>query len=219
MPVGSKPRHRQVGIATLWNQSYDRASRLNADESKCSRMFQTFETDDHPAAVELTPGTRRFAAIVASADLAIIWAFFLWGDRPVASGLYSRGMLQGCMLLSLPFLVLLASTLAKTDRATGFLSASLAVLAIVYFPLLAFYSWFVTHRAGPMFFMVPVGVALAYPALRSLRRRGGKLRFALGAAGLVVLLGYFFWYSTNVYLGQKALYVPCDPKVPCHLRF
>ena len=182
-------------------------------------MFENFESDEDVPEVGLTPRSRLCAGMIALVNIGIIWAFFLWGDRPGATGMTFRSMLHGCIMLSVPFIALLIATLLKADWIAGLLCASLASLAPVCFPFLAFCSWFVTYHAGPMLFLAPTGMILFVPAVKAFRGLSGKAGFVIWSCVLSLLLGYFFWISTQVYLGQKSLYVPCPPDVPCGLRY
>ena len=182
-------------------------------------MFESVESSRTDADVTLTPEMRQCEVVVAMLAIGIIWAFFTWGERPLASGMTPRSVLQGCILLSVPYVALLISALINADWTSGLLSASVALLAAVYFPFLAFVSWITTSRVGPMLLLAPTSAALFAPAIQAIRGLSSKVKFLVWAAGLALLLGYYFWSGVQVYLGQRYLYVPCDPNVPCHLRF
>ena len=182
-------------------------------------MFEYVEQSRTDAAVTLSPGMRRCEFVVAVLAIAIIWAFFVWGERPAASGMTPLSVLQGCILLSVPYVALLIAALISADWTSSLLSASVALLAAIYFPFLAFVSWFTTSRGGPMLLLTPTCAALFAPAIQAIRGSSSKGKFLIWTAVLVLLLGFCFWSGVQVYLGQKYIYIPCHPNVPCHLRF
>jgi hypothetical protein len=178
-------------------------------------MFETLETAELDGDLRLRSGDRKLAAAVAGLNIGIIWLFFAFGDRPIASGMSFQTVLQGCILLSVPYLVILIATLVKADRLVGLISASLASLGLTIFPLLAFVSWLTTYRPGPMALLAPASLALGAPARAAIRELTGKAKFLVWAGTLAIVLGCYFWFSVLVYLGQQYLYVPC-PASPCH---
>ncbi len=66
-----------------------------------------------------------------------------------------------------------------------------------------------------MMFLAPISLAFGATAKAALRAFQGKAKFLIWTVILAVLLGYYFWFSVLIYLGQKWLYVPC-PAEPCH---
>jgi hypothetical protein len=182
-------------------------------------MFEYVEPTRTDNDVTLTPGMRRCELVAAIVAIVIIWLFFAFDERPVASGMTPRSVLQGCILLSVPFLALLILALINADWISALLSASVALLAVLYFPFLAFVSWFTTSRVGPMSLLAPASAALFAPATQAISGLGRKAKFLTLTAALVILLAYYFWFGVQVYLGQRYVYIPCDPNIPCGLRF
>ena len=178
-------------------------------------MLEDFELPKAGDKLTLQSDDRNWAITAAVLDLAIIWTFFAFGDRPIATGMSFRASLQGCVFLSFPFLSLLVTALLRKDRLMSLLSASMFPLALILFPFLAFVSWLISNRPGPMMFLAPISLAFGATAKAALRGFQGKAKFLIWTATLAVLLGYYFWFSVLIYLGQKSLYVPC-PAEPCH---
>jgi len=182
-------------------------------------MFESSELSNRSDELRLTLACRRWAAAVAVSGIGIIWVFFVFGDRPIASGMTFPSVLQGCILLSVPYLAILIAVLLNADRSVGLISASLCPLALIIFPFLAFVSWFVTNRAGPMTLLAPATLVLCAPAGAAIRSLPSKPKFLIGVGTLAILLGFYFWHSMLIYLGQEVLYVPCPPATPCHVSF
>lgn len=182
-------------------------------------MFDDYQLAERQEDLVLSMGQRKAAAVVAALDMAIIWMYFAFADRPIATGMTSRSVLHGCIVLTLPFLTLFVAALLKRDGTTGLFAGALVPLAVLLFPFFAFVSWYTTGRPGPMVLLSLVSLGCIVPAIASLRRTVGKAKFVLWVLGLALLLGNYYWFATLVYLGQRALWISCPPNISCHYRF
>ena len=179
-------------------------------------MFENGELAEGHQELVLNARERKAAAVVAWLDTAIMWMYSTFAGRLGATGMTSRSVLHGSVMLTLPFLVLFLAALRKRDFATGLLAAAIVPLALLLFPFCAFASWFTTARPGPLLLLCPVSLGCMVPAIASLRRTASKAKFVLWTLGLAFLLGNYYWFGTLVYLGQKALWAPCPPNISCH---
>jgi len=168
-------------------------------------LFGLDENSTEEPELELNKDERRYVAVIASLSIAAIWLYE--GIASHALPMSAQSALQGAILLSVPYLFLAGSLLISADRAIAIVSISFALLAVSWFPFVAFVSWFVSYRPGPVALLCPINAMLWIPAVAMWRRNSKKLLTFGWALFWSLPLGYYIYYGMLVWLQEKWLYV------------
>jgi hypothetical protein len=155
--------------------------------------------------LEVANGERKYIAMIAAVCIATIWLLEIFGSH--ALPMSKQSALQGAILFSLPYLLLLGILKTPFDRIIFVAIISFGLLGIVWFPFVGFVSWFISYHPGPVTLLCPLNAALAVLAVRMWPRDPLRFRSLLWAILWSIPIGYYFFFSMLVWLQEKSLYV------------